>query len=99
MLSETKKCEKIIQRLEAIIKNLKSKGRDVELWINKNKLPLSIKDEIISNMAHILDGNKEYDAEKPLLHLSKELRRKIKLHLCKPILRKVSLLILVFLFF
>ncbi|KAL4594930.1 hypothetical protein ACB092_12G054900 [Castanea dentata] len=92
MLSETKKCEKNIQRLEAIIKNLKSKGRDVELWINKNKLPLSIKDEIISNMAHILDGNKEFDAEKPLLHLSRELRRKIKLHLCKPILRKMPLL-------
>ena len=36
---------------------------DLELWIHSNELPNDIKEEIMSNMSHILEGNEEFDEE------------------------------------
>ncbi|KAK4571304.1 hypothetical protein RGQ29_029919 [Quercus rubra] len=80
------------QRSEEIIRSMKFKERDVDLWIHRNELPRDIKKEIMSNITHILEEKKDVDAEKPLPHLPRELRKKIKNHLCKPLLRKVPLL-------
>ncbi|KAF3948660.1 hypothetical protein CMV_025369 [Castanea mollissima] len=80
------------QRSEEIIRSVKFKERDVDLWIHRNELPRDIKKEIMSNITHILEEKKDVDAEKPLPHLPRELRKKIKNHLCKPLLRKVPLL-------
>lgn len=82
------------QRSEEIIRSVKFKERDVDLWIHRNKLPRDIKKEIMSNITHILEEKKDVDAEKPLPHLPRELRKKIKNHLCKPLLRKVGLFLL-----
>ena len=73
--------EEDIQRLEEIIQNVKSNGRDLELWIHSNELPNDIKEEIISNMSHILEGNEEFD----------ELAMKINRHLRKPYIKKFFL--------
>ena len=74
--------EEDIQRLEEIIQNVKSNGRDLELWVHNNELPNDIKEEIISNMSHILEGNEEFD---------EELAMKIKRHLRKPYMKKFFL--------
>ena len=87
------------QRSEDIIQSVKFKEQDVDLWIHRNKLPRDIKKEIMSNIKHILEEKKDVDAEKPLPHLPWELRKKIKDHLCKPLLRKVSLFLLLTFFF
>ena len=42
--------EEDIQRLEEIIQNVKSNGRDLELWVHSNELPNDIKEEIISTL-------------------------------------------------
>ena len=68
--------------MEEIIQNVKSNGRDLELWVHSNELPNDIKEEIISNMSHILEGNEEFD---------EELAMKIKRHLCKPYMKKFFL--------
>nr|POE80363.1 cyclic nucleotide-gated ion channel 1 [Quercus suber] len=80
------------QRSEDIIQSVKFKERDVDLWIHRNELPLDIKKEIMSDITQILEQKKDVDVEKPLPHLHWELRKKIKDHLCKPLLRKVPLL-------
>ena len=82
--------EEDIQRLEEIIQNVKSNGRDLELWIHSNELPNDIKEEIISNMSHILEGNEEFD---------EELAMKIKRHLRKPYMKKFFFFIFSFFFF
>ena len=56
LMLESKILEEKIQRLEEIIQNEKSNGRDLELWIHSNELPNDIKEEIILNMSHILEG-------------------------------------------
>ena len=82
------------QRSEDIIQNVKFKERDVDLWIHRNDLPRDIKKEIMYNITPILEEKKDVDVEKLLPHLHWELRKKIKDHLCKPLLRKVSLFLL-----
>ena len=79
------------QRSEEIIQQLKYKELDVKLWIRRNELPSGLEYEIMHNIPHILKKKKDIDAEKPLLHLPIELKRKIKHHLCESLLRKVSL--------
>uniref|UniRef100_A0A7N2RAF5 Cyclic nucleotide-binding domain-containing protein n=1 Tax=Quercus lobata TaxID=97700 RepID=A0A7N2RAF5_QUELO len=80
------------QRSEEIIQKLKSKELDVKLWIHRNELPPGLEYEIMHNIPHILEEKKDIDAEKPLLHLPIELKRKIKHHLCEPLLKKVPML-------
>ena len=73
--------------MEEIIQNVKSKGRDLELWIHSNELPNDIKEEIMSNMSHILEGNEEFD---------EELAMEIKFRLRKPFFMKFFLLIFLY---
>ena len=89
----TQRSEEIIQKLksEEIIQKLKSKELDVKLWIRKNELTPDLEYEIMHNIPHMLEEKKDIDAEKPLLHLPIELKRKIKHYLCEPLLKKVSL--------
>ena len=87
------------QRSEDIIQNVKFKERDVDLWIHRNELPHDIKKEIMYNITPILEEKKDVDAEKLLPHLPLELRKKIKNYLCKPLLRKASLFLLLTFFF
>ena len=65
----------------------------MELWIHSNELPNDIKEEIMSNMSHILEGNEEFD---------EELAMKIKSQLRKPYIKEfflfLFLLLLLFCF-
>ena len=55
---------------------------DLELWIHSNELPNDIKQEIMSNTSHILEGNEEFD---------EELAMKIKSQLRKPYIKEFFL--------
>ncbi|XP_041010066.1 cyclic nucleotide-gated ion channel 1-like isoform X2 [Juglans microcarpa x Juglans regia] len=78
------------ERREEIIQKMKSKERDIELWISRNGLNDNLKREIMANIQRVLDHNIDVDAKNPLPRLPKELTREIKCHLCLPLLKKVS---------
>ncbi|KAG7973658.1 hypothetical protein I3843_06G008000 [Carya illinoinensis] len=70
---------------------MKSKLRSIECWISTIGLPDQLKKMIMSYVTPILeDQNKHIDTENPFPHLPTTLRRLIKLHLCLPLLRRVS---------
>ncbi|KAG2709681.1 hypothetical protein I3760_05G252500, partial [Carya illinoinensis] len=82
----------ITERTEEIIQKMKSKERDIELWISRNGLNDDIKREIMANIRQVLEHNIDVDAKNPLPHLPAELTREIKCHLCLPLLKKVPML-------
>jgi cyclic nucleotide gated channel len=78
------------ERSEEIIQNMKVKEREIDLWIDRNKLPGCMKKEIMPNVQHMLEEKKDVDIKNLLCHLPSELGRKIKRHICLPMLKKVS---------
>ncbi|XP_059432634.1 cyclic nucleotide-gated ion channel 1-like [Corylus avellana] len=60
----------------------------VESWMARNSLPHNMKESIISCIRQRLEENKEFDMDKLISHLSKDLVTKIKHHLCLPLLKK-----------
>ena len=56
----------------------------------RNILPPNMKEPIISCIRQRLEEKKEFDMDKLISHLSKDLVTKIKNHLCLPLLQKVS---------
>lgn len=83
------------EKSEEITQNMKHKELDIKLWMSRNKLPDEMKERIISCIQHRLKENKDFDTEKPIPHLSNiNLVKEIKRHLCLPLLKKVSLLLL-----
>jgi hypothetical protein len=79
------------EKLEEIDRQMTIKKLTIRLWISRNQIPDSMKEQIFSCIKQTLEGNKDFDMEKPIHHLSdKDLLKEIKLHLCLPLLRKVS---------
>ena len=78
------------ERSEEIIKNMRVKEREIELWIFRNQLPSSIKEEIMPIVQHMLEEKKDVDVQNLLSHLPIELGRKIKRYICLPMLKQVS---------
>jgi hypothetical protein len=63
----------------------------VESWMARNRLPHKMKEPIISCIRQRLKENKDFDMDKLISHLSKDLVTEIKYHLCLPLLQRVSL--------
>jgi hypothetical protein len=78
------------ERSEEIIQTMKVKEREIDLWIDMNKLPGCMKKEIMPNVQRMLEQKKEVDVQNLLSHLPSELARKIKRYICLPMLKKVS---------
>jgi cyclic nucleotide gated channel len=78
---------------------MKVKEREIDLWIDRNKLPSSMKKEIMPNVQRMLEEKKDIDVHTLLSHLPCELGRKIKRYICLPMLNKVSPLPSFFFFF
>jgi len=78
---------------------MKVKEREIDLWIDRNKLPSSMKKEIMPNVQRMLEEKKDIDVHTLLSHLPCELRRKIKRYICLPMLNKVSIRPCFFFFF
>ncbi|XP_059435141.1 cyclic nucleotide-gated ion channel 1-like [Corylus avellana] len=81
------------ERSEEIIQNMKVKEREIDLWIDRNKLPGCMKKEIMPNVQRMLEQKKEVDVQNLLSHLPSELARKIKRYICLPMLKKVPQLV------
>jgi hypothetical protein len=64
---------------------------NIESWMATNQLPDNMKEPIITCIQHKLEENKEFDMEKPICYISKDLMIKIRHHLCLPLLKRVSL--------
>ncbi|KAD0176508.1 hypothetical protein FH972_027276 [Carpinus fangiana] len=62
---------------------------EIEAWMARDHLPDNMKEQIINFIQHRLEQNKDFDIEKPILHLSKDLTTEIKRHICLPLLKKV----------
>jgi hypothetical protein len=72
---------------------MKAKGRDIELWIERNLQPSPCrKQEIMSNIHRLLKEKKDVGVHNMLPCLLMELGRDIKHHICLPLIRKVSTL-------
>ncbi|XP_062120210.1 cyclic nucleotide-gated ion channel 1-like isoform X2 [Humulus lupulus] len=78
-------------RSEEIGEKMKLKEREVEIWIEKRGLPMEEKTSIMQKVKQKLKENKEVDVENLLSILPFEDRKRIKLLLCLPLLRKVSM--------
>jgi cyclic nucleotide gated channel len=78
------------ERTENIIKDMRVKEREIELWISRNNLPDNIKMEIMPIVQHMLEEKTDVDLQNLLSHLPFVLRRKIKRFICLPMLQKVS---------
>jgi hypothetical protein len=92
---EAEKSEEIdkmeAEKSEEIDRQMTIKKLTIRLWISRNQIPDSMKEQIFSCIKQTLEGNKDFDTEKPIHHLcDKDLLKEIKLHLCLPLLRKVS---------
>ncbi|XP_042964710.1 cyclic nucleotide-gated ion channel 1-like [Carya illinoinensis] len=74
------------------LKNKEEKLHSIENWISKlGQLPDDLKNMIMDNVTRILeDQNNAFDTENPFPYLSEEIRRRIKINLCLPLLRRVS---------
>jgi hypothetical protein len=87
----TKKAQMEVEKSEEIDRQMTIKKLAIRLWISRNQIPNSMKEQIFSCIKQTLEENKDFDTEKPIHHLSnKDLLKEIKLHLCLPLLRKVS---------
>jgi hypothetical protein len=64
---------------------------EIESWMARDHLPDNKKEQIINCIQHRLEQNKDFDIEKSILHLSKDLIIEIKRHICLPLLKKVSI--------
>ncbi|KAC2610345.1 hypothetical protein FH972_027183 [Carpinus fangiana] len=62
---------------------------EIESWMARDHLPDNMKEHIINCIQHRLEQKKDFDIEKPILHLSKDLITEIKRHICLPLLKKV----------
>jgi cyclic nucleotide gated channel len=78
------------ERSEEIIKNMRVKEQEIDLWISRNELPGSIKQEIMPIIQHMLEEKKDVDVQNLLSHIPIELERKIKRYICFPLLKEVS---------
>jgi hypothetical protein len=81
---EAKKLEEIERKMGLI----KTK---IESWMGTNQLPDNMKEPIITCIRHRLEENKDFDMEKPISYISKDLMTKIRHYLCLPLLKNVSL--------
>ncbi|XP_042960441.1 cyclic nucleotide-gated ion channel 1-like [Carya illinoinensis] len=92
LIGNVQTCMQLVtERRDEIIQKVKSKERDIELWISRNGLN-DLKREIMAYIRRvILQDNIDVDAKNPLPHLSTELQRDIKCHLCLPLLKKVPM--------
>jgi hypothetical protein len=87
----TKKAQMEAEKSKEIDRQMTIKKLTIRLWISRNQIPDSMKEQIFSCIKQTLKGNKDFDTEKLIPHLSyKDLLKEIKLHLCLPVLRKVS---------
>ena len=87
---ETEKAANKAKRLDEIEGEMRHIKPKVESWMARNDLPPTMKEPIISCIRHKLEENKDFDMDKLISHLSKDLVTKIKHHLCLPLLQKVS---------
>jgi hypothetical protein len=79
------------ERSEEIIKSMRFKEREIDLWISRNDLFSSMKQEIMPIVQRMLEEKKDVDVQSLLsTHLPIELGRKIKRYICLPMLKKVS---------
>ncbi|KAE8037506.1 hypothetical protein FH972_010092 [Carpinus fangiana] len=62
---------------------------EIESWMARDHLHDNVKERIINCIQHRLEQNKDFDIEKPIIHLSKDLIIEIKRHICLPLLKKV----------
>ncbi|KAG2700642.1 hypothetical protein I3760_06G008300 [Carya illinoinensis] len=77
-----------------LLKNkMQEKLHTIEDWISKmGQLPDDLKNMIMDNVTRILeDQNNAFDTENPFPYLSEEIRRRIKINLCLPLLRRVPI--------
>ncbi|KAE8077870.1 hypothetical protein FH972_016389 [Carpinus fangiana] len=75
--------------LRTIVSRCTEAEREIELWIFRNQLPGSIKEEIMPIVQHMLEEKKDVDVQNLLSHLPIELGRKIKRYICLPMIKKV----------
>ena len=80
----------VTERSEEIIQRMKVKEREIDIWRDRNKLPDSIKKEVMENVQRLLKEMKDVDVQNLLSYLPIELGMKIKRHICMPLLKKVS---------
>jgi len=69
---------------------MKAKEQDIELWMHRNQLPLSIMQQVRPRVRRMIEENKDIDVRNPLPHLPKEITKAILRHICRPLLRRVS---------
>ncbi|XP_059433150.1 cyclic nucleotide-gated ion channel 1-like [Corylus avellana] len=77
------------ERSEEIIQSMKVKEREIDIWRDRNKLPNSMKEEIMENVQRLLKEMQDVDVQNLLSYLPIELGMKIKCHICLPLLKKV----------
>jgi hypothetical protein len=65
---------------------------EIESWMATNQFSNDMKAQIITCVRQKLEENKDFDMERPFSYISKELMTKMRIHLCLPLLKKVSLL-------
>ncbi|XP_035543548.1 cyclic nucleotide-gated ion channel 1-like [Juglans regia] len=74
------------------IAKMRGKEQSVELWIQRNKLPDPIKYQIMNHIKPRLQEKKnDIDAENPFPHLPISLRKRIKHHICLPMIKNVPM--------
>ncbi|KAC2202191.1 hypothetical protein FH972_027164 [Carpinus fangiana] len=84
----TEKAANKAKRLEEIEGEMRLIKPEVKLWMTRNNLPPNMEERIISCIRQRLEENKDFDMDKLISHLSKDLVTKIKHHVCLPLLRK-----------
>lgn len=91
MQMATQKAANKAKKLEEIKHEMGLTKTKIESWMARNHLPDNMKEPIITCIRHKLEENKDFDMEKLISHISKDLITEIKHHLCLPLLKKVRL--------
>jgi hypothetical protein len=78
------------KKLEEIEREIRLIRTKVKFWMARNCLPHKMKEPIINCIQQRLKENKDFDMDKLISHLSKDLVIEIKHHLCLPLLQIVS---------
>ncbi|XP_062178281.1 cyclic nucleotide-gated ion channel 1-like isoform X3 [Alnus glutinosa] len=69
----------------------KAKEQDIELWMHRNQLPLSLIQQVRPHVRRMIEENKDIDARSPLPHLPKEITKEIMRCMYWPLLRRVPM--------
>ncbi|PRQ23691.1 putative potassium channel, voltage-dependent, EAG [Rosa chinensis] len=95
LTTNLKVCMQLVTRSSEkvkIIRQMKMKDLEVQIWLSENDIPKNMKTLIMQNVHKQLEQNKDVHVGNILSILPLEQKRFIKRHLCLPMLKKVPML-------